>query len=46
MDLDAPESMVCQELGAPLVLISSPGFTLPLELVYLSSAHVHSVGKN
>lgn len=47
MGLDAPASVVCQELGASLVLTSRLSFALPLELTSLSSsAHVPAIGKN
>lgn len=46
MGLDAPASVVCQELGASLVLTSCLSFALPLELTSLSSAHVPAIGKN
>lgn len=46
MDLDAPESVVGQDLGASLVLTSRPIFALPLELTSLSSVHVPAIGKS
>lgn len=46
MDLDAPESVVCQDLGASLVLTSRAVFAPPLELTSLSSVHVHAIEKS